>query len=222
VIFPVTGATKEQATAILNVFAGQFSEQFSVSDTDLSISWAFSTGKLPYMIADGTQKLISALLLLPNGVMAKSLEIEGLVTASNNIGVAETTDESVRLSMMPRGAAAHFVWQVETQISALAAMLGAEAKFVSRSPAWPFNPQSELLKTAMEVYPRIFGGLGATPTAVHGGLECGIFLEKFKPRALDIISFGPNAYDYHTPDERVSISSVERVWEFLVALLEVL
>ena len=55
-------------------------------------------------------------------------------------------------------------------------------------------------------------------TAIHAGLECGLFAEKFEQ--LDSISFGPNIYDVHTPNEHMSISSVQRMWEYLLEVLK--
>ncbi|MCL2357687.1 MAG: M20/M25/M40 family metallo-hydrolase [Defluviitaleaceae bacterium] len=184
---------------------------------------------------ESSRALCAALMLLPNGVAARSLEIEGLVNASCNIGVIEMTGEGVKISLMARGATRFFTQQAEAQISAVAAQIGADVSFVQRSPAWVYNPDSPLLKTAEKVYARVFSAASgecadagtcprcstravrARATAVHAGLECGIFIDKIP--GLDIISFGPNMYDYHTPDERLSISSTERVREFLFELL---
>jgi dipeptidase D len=133
--------------------------------------------------------------------------------------VAETADDYVKISLMARGATEFYARQIEAQIRALSAQTGAEASFSHRSPAWPYNPDSALLKIALQVHKRVFG-FDAIATAVHAGLECGIFSAKIP--GLDIISFGPNAHDYHTPDEKLSISSTERVWEFLLELLKVI
>ncbi|MCL1845753.1 MAG: aminoacyl-histidine dipeptidase [Defluviitaleaceae bacterium] len=236
------GEEREKILVRLEKLRENFIEQFRVSEPELEISWDFA-GDAPGEISSGesfsgesfsieaTQKIISALLLLPNGVSARSLEIDDLVNASCNIGVIETTDAGVKISLMARGATEFYTRQAETQISACASAIGAEIRFTQRSPAWAYNPSSALLKTAGNVYDRIFSTkpdsseLATTDTcprawratAVHGGLECGIFMEKMP--GLEIISFGPNMYDYHTPDERLSISSTLRVWEFLCELL---
>ena len=60
-------------------------------------------------------------------------------------------------------------------------------------------------------------GKGPEFEAIHAGLECGIFAEKIK--GMDAVSFGPNNFDIHTPKERLSISSTERVYRFLLELL---
>ncbi|MCL2386517.1 MAG: aminoacyl-histidine dipeptidase [Defluviitaleaceae bacterium] len=219
VIFPTTATLSEKAAAALESCKKDLAEYYRASDADMKINWAFSTGQIPYMVTDTTQKVIASLLLIPTGVTAMSREIDGLVNASNNIGVVETNEEAVKISTMPRGMADYFVRAMETQISTLAGLIDANVNFIQRSPSWPYNPHSALLKTAQEVYPNVFEK-EAEVTAVHAGLECGLFSSKI--RGLDMISFGPNLYDYHTPDEKASISSIGKAWEFLLALLEVL
>jgi dipeptidase D len=198
-----------------------FAEQFRVSDPDLKIEVAVCATDSSCLTRECTRKIISSLLLIPNGALSMSLEIENLPNASNNIGIVETTRDFIKISSMPRGATEFFTRQTESQILALADLIGADVNFTQRSPAWQYNPESPLLQAAMQVYKNIFSREAAA-TAVHGGLECGVFISKFAEKNIipDIISFGPNAYDYHTPSEMVSVSSIGRAWEFLQALLE--
>jgi dipeptidase D len=134
--------------------------------------------------------------------------------------VAEVCGDVAQISAMVRGADVFHAHQAEAQISALAKMTDAKVHFIQRTPAWPYNPESDLLKAALQTYKSLFSR-EAEIIAIHAGLECGLFSQKFAESGahLDIISLGPNAYDYHTPDERVSISSTGRVWEFLQKLL---
>lgn len=215
IVFSNTDAAK--INAALEACFENFSKQYRATDPGLQIDWAFSEkSEMKFLTRDCTKKVISSLLLIPTGAMSRSLEIEGLVNASCNIGVAESTEQHVKISAMPRGVASYYTHQLEVQISALADLMGAEVIFLQRSPEWQYNPDSALLKTSLDIYKTVFKRETAA-TAVHGGLECGIFSAKIP--GIDIISFGPNAYDYHTPDEKLSISSTKRVWEFLVELL---
>jgi len=190
-----------------------FAKQYRV-DLEISLDTADSVSQV--MSANDVQRLVASLLLIPIGVFKMSRDIDGLPDASCNIGVLETLSDGVKISVMPRGSAAHFIRQTEAQINAAAEMMGAEVTFTQRSPAWSYNPDSALLKTAMECYKSVFGreaGITATP----GGLECGILVDKIP--GLDIIAFGPTSYDVHTPDEGLSIASTEKVWAFLKAIL---
>jgi len=208
----------DKAKNILETCQVNLATQYRATDSGLQISW--ETGSVGKVLPAGVgQNVVASLNLMPNGVIARSMEIERLVNSSCNLGVVETTHECVKISAMPRGAARFYNQATETQISQLAQLTGAQVVFMMRSPAWPYNPDSELLKIAQECYKPVFGQ-EAKVTAIHAGLECGIFMEKIP--GLDIISFGPTNHDLHTPDERLSISSTEKSWEFLKKLLATL
>ncbi|MCL2578028.1 MAG: aminoacyl-histidine dipeptidase [Defluviitaleaceae bacterium] len=222
IIFP--NREKEKISKMLNEYNETLIEKFAATDPGLKIEWNISatTGNKALALTQKiTRKAISALLLIPTGVISESREIHGLVNASCNIGVSETTDNYIKILAMPRGATSDYTKQIESDISDLAKQMDAEVNFLQRSPAWPYNPESELLKTAQQIYKTLFNH-EAKATAVHGGLECGIFSSKFTEKniILDIISLGPTAHDYHTPDEKLSVSSTSRVWMFLLELLK--
>ena len=84
-------------------------------------------------------------------------------------------------------------------------------------PGWQPNTDSKILKVSKEVYKDLYG---KTPgvKAIHAGLECGLFLQKYPN--LDMISFGPDIRDAHSPVERMNIPSVERFWNYLVGILD--
>ena len=96
-------------------------------------------------------------------------------------------------------------------------MGGAKVTFGDGYPGWKPNPHSEILEIAVESYKRLFG-VDAKVKAIHAGLECGLFLDKYP--ALDMISFGPTIKHPHSPNEKVKISTVETFWKLLVAVLE--
>ena len=216
VAFPKSDSDK--VVGILETCCKDFAQQYRVTDSNLQISWeADSVGKA--LATDVGRSLIASLTLMPNGVQHLSMEIEGLVNASCNLGVVETLHEYVKILAMPRGAAGFYNQQMEVQISGLAKLTGAQVTFLQRSPAWPYNPNSELLKVALEHYTPIYGRK-AKVEASHGGLECGIFAENID--GIDIIAFGATTLDLHTPDERLSISSVGKTWDFVETLLKAL
>jgi len=210
---------------VLDVCRANFATQYRATESTLKITHEPASADR-VMTATSVDKLVSSLLLMPSGVLCESKELAGLVNASCNLGVIETVclegDVSrghVKFSVMPRGAARFYNEQTERQISQLATLTGATVTFMQRSPAWPYNPDSTLLKTALRCYTPVFGQ-DAKVTAIHAGLECGLFSEKLP--GLDIIAFGATNIDLHTPDERLSISSTAKVWEFVVELLGVL
>ncbi|MCL2404949.1 MAG: aminoacyl-histidine dipeptidase [Defluviitaleaceae bacterium] len=189
---------------------------FRVADPGLDITLsAAGTGDKVLAAACG-EKLIASLILLPSGVLIMSRDIAGLVASSSNIGVIETLTDTIKITCMPRGASNAHNHQTEVKIDALARLTGAEFVFTQRSPAWPLNPESGLLAMFAASYKHKYGK-EAKVTAIHAGLECGIFVDNLP--GLDIISMGPDIHDLHTPDERLSISSTARVWEFLCEVI---
>ncbi|MCL2351600.1 MAG: aminoacyl-histidine dipeptidase [Firmicutes bacterium] len=157
-------------------------------------------------------KLIAAILLTPNGVQAMSEDIRGLVRTSNNIGVIGQKGGFLSVCSEIRSSSASEKDFVRRKVAALAGLLGAEAEYSGDYPGWAYNPRSSLRAKLARLYADMYG---APPeeTAVHAGLECGFFAERMP--GLDIISFGPDCFGIHSPDERLSVSSTARVWDFL-------
>ena len=206
-----------KATRAVEKLQNQFSSDFRLTDPKLQVTIEEINGEAYEVLDDlSKQRLISTLQLFPNGVLAMSSELASLVTSSCNLGVAETTKDKIVFSAMPRGATRYHNERVENAVLSLGKLTDAETVIIERSPAWPYNPFSELLELSKKSYMKVFEA-EPTVSAVHAGLECGIFAEKIP--GLDIISFGPVTLDLHTPDERVSISSVGKVWKFLLELL---
>ncbi|MGN1188457.1 MAG: M20/M25/M40 family metallo-hydrolase, partial [Lachnospiraceae bacterium] len=86
-----------------------------------------------------------------------------------------------------------------------------------RYPEWSYNPESEFRDRAVKLYEDMFNEK-AKVCVIHAGLECGLFAEKLPQ--LDMISIGPDMKDIHTPAEKLSVKSVEKVWKYIIALLE--
>ncbi len=165
-----------------------------------------------------TKKAIMILQLIPNGVETMSMDMEGLVQTSTNIGVVTTTDKVVEYDSATRSAVESAKWALTEKIENVAAAIGARLEISSSYPSWEYSPESEIREVAAKVYKEL-SGEEVKFVAIHAGVECGLIGEKVEG-GLDMISFGPNMYDVHTPDEHVSISSVQRTWDFLLALLK--
>ena len=166
------------------------------------------------------RKVIMALQLIPNGVEVMSMDMEGLVQTSTNLGVVTTTNEIVSFDSATRSSVDSQKWAFIDKIKNVADAIGAKLEVSSSYPSWEYNPESEVREIAKKVYKDMIGN-EAKLVAIHAGVECGLLSEKVE-EGLDMISFGPNMADVHTPDEHVSISSTKNVWEFLIALLKAL
>ncbi len=161
------------------------------------------------------EKIISALMAIPNGVVAMSTELEGLVETSCNIGVVTFNNDTVSINCLVRSCVESRKHFVTDQIILIGKALGAKVTPSDDYPSWEYNPSSRLRELLMDTYNEMYGDKGrkAKMGAVHVGLECGLFSNKIP--GIDIVSFGPDILDIHTPEERMSISSFLNVWELL-------
>lgn len=164
-----------------------------------------------------TGRIIFLLRLLPNGVQHMSKEIPDLVETSLNLGIMNLTDTALELVISVRSSVATRKEDLTDKVMHLVMLMGGEAETEGDYPAWEYKADSPLREQITAVYKRL---TGKEPeyTAIHAGLECGILSGKIKD--LDCVSFGPDMKDIHTTSERMSISSVERVWKFLVEFLK--
>jgi dipeptidase D len=166
---------------------------------------------------ESSRQILNLLSSIPHGVVAMSQTIDELVETSTNLGVISTDGNRIRITCCSRSSVGSSIHGLAIQHRALSQMAGAELDQPEGYPGWQPDPDSALVGITQVVYKET---LGQDPKlkAIHGGLECGLFTEKYPE--LDIVSFGPNILGAHSPDERVSISSVGRIWKLLGTLLE--
>lgn len=166
---------------------------------------------------ESTQRILSFLTLLPNGVMAMSADIEGLVETSLNVGILKTIGTEIVASTAIRSSIETAKHKIFLQVDTLTKLLGGYTETHGVYPGWQFDPDSKLRANMMRIYKEMFGK-EAKVEALHAGLECGIMIAKIP--GLDCVSYGPNIYDIHTTKERLSISSAARMWEYLLEILK--
>ena len=172
--------------------------------------------------ADCAERALELLMTVPDGIETLSATVEGLVETSSNLGVLEidaSKDELVA-TFCSRSSNERALDAICARIAMITARCGGTARPESRYPGWQPNPGSPLLATARDVFGALAGGVPPKVTAIHAGLECGL-LGGLMP-GLDMVSFGPEINDAHTPRERVSIRSVEVVSQQLGGLLAAL
>lgn len=165
---------------------------------------------------DSTDRVLAFLVLLPNGVMAMSADIDGLVETSSNVGILKTDTVEVVASSAIRSAIETAKHKVNLQIDTLAKAFGGYIETHGEYPGWQFNPDSKLRADMVRIYKEMYGK-DVKVEALHAGLECGIMIAKIP--GLDCVSFGPDIFDIHTTEERLSISSTSRMWEYLLEIL---
>lgn len=164
-----------------------------------------------------TKKVVDLLYLYPNGINTKSVEIDGLVESSTNLGVLSTENGVVEFDSAIRSSIPSLKQEIVLRSKTIVELLGGEFTTTSDYPGWEYNPNSKIREICQKVHKEMYGK-EAGIVAIHAGVECGLFNEKLG--GLDMISFGPNLYDVHTPDEHMSISSVRNCYEYLKAILK--
>jgi len=160
--------------------------------------------------------LVGFLLAAPNGVEAMSPDIPGLVQTSTNLAVVETKDAAVEVSFLTRSAIDSSKAALAARIAGAAALAGFETRSSSGYPGWQPAPGAAVVRLVTSAHERLFGK-PMIVKAIHAGLECGILRGKYPD--VEMASFGPSMWDVHTPDERVSIPSVQNFWRLLTAVL---
>ena len=167
--------------------------------------------------AEQTAAVINLLLAIPHGVLGMSSTFEGLVETSNNLATLEMSDNHLKILTSQRSSVISRLNEATDRIQAIAALAGAEAKSGSEYPPWTPDMNAALLKRCNAVYEDLFERKPKI-MALHAGLECAVIGAKYAD--MDMISFGPDIEDPHSPTERLFIPSLERVWDFMVALLK--
>ena len=162
-------------------------------------------------------RLLRLLLDLPNGVVARVPEMPDAVETSTNVGTVNCCNAVAEIVTLQRSSSDPAMEKLAGEIAAMARKAGARVAQGGRYPGWMPNPASPLLQTARQV---LRSSLGKDPEvkAIHAGLECGIIGAKVP--GIDMISFGPDIVNPHSPQEAVDAASVQRMWEFLIDLLE--
>lgn len=164
-----------------------------------------------------TRKAAEFLFVTPNGVQAMSSDIEGLVETSLNLGILRLTEQGLELDQSIRSSSASAKEALREKLTALAHLAGGSVTCAGDYPAWEYRQDSPLRDAMTAQYREMFG---EEPKAVviHAGLECGILSSKLED--LDCVSFGPDLTDIHTTSERMHISSVGRMYEYLRAVIQ--
>lgn len=215
-VFAVPSKYKESLRADLNVFISNVEEEYSKTEKNISICLE-STDEHKVFDAVANRSVITALQSVFNGVFAMSQDIEGLVETSSNLASVRTNESVIEVVTSQRSSILSARTNVSNSVKAAFEQAGADVLVNDGYPGWKPNPNSEILRVAVDSYRRLFGKEPLIK-AIHAGLECGLFLEKYPN--LDMISFGPTLRCVHTPDEKMELASVDLFWTHLIDILK--
>ena len=208
---------KEPVRVDLNIFIADIENEFAVSEPDLKLTLQSETPRKTAIDQDTSSRLLKTLYAVPHGVYAMSQDIPGLVETSTNLASIKMIDnKKIKIETSQRSSILSARNDMANTVRAAFELGGARVSFGEGYPGWKPNPHSEILEIAVASYKRLFG-VDAKVKAIHAGLECGLFLDKYP--GLDMISFGPTLTGVHSPDERMHIPSVEKFWNHLLDVL---
>ncbi|OLS03663.1 aminoacyl-histidine dipeptidase [Tissierella creatinophila] len=177
-------------------------------------------GKVSEVLSKSTRdNLLELLNDIPTGVYTRLKEDNSIVESSSNLAIVNLDKEKFVIQTSTRSSNPDVLLDLRKEITDAAKNHNAEYNISNEYPEWEFREKSELRDTAIRVYKEVTGKEMET-TVIHAGLESGVFAKKYPD--IDIISFGPNMKDVHTPEEKLSISSAARTFEYLKALLKAL
>lgn len=193
-----------------------FRSEFASAEPDLDLVVTSTDLPAGVFTGDSTKKAIGLLIGVPHGVLAMSRDLEGLPETSSNMARVRTNDDALTMLTASRSPNRSAVNGVIERLVAIGHLAGATVTPSEGYPGWQPSMESKLLAFCTKTWTEKYG-TEPTLTSIHAGLECGIIGEK-NP-GMDMISFGPTIENPHSPDERVSIPTVARIFEFTLTLL---
>lgn len=216
----VGGKDKDLLKETMDSFIADYSNELKTSEPALKVEVKeLSQGKEKVLSEKSYKNIMTMLLYAPNGVQAYSSDIEGLVESSLNLGILNMEDGKATFSYAVRSSLSSYKRFLSGKLKNITELLGGTYTARGDYAAWEYKKDSKLRDTLIKVYREDYGEEPKVE-AIHAGLECGLFASKMKD--LDLVSFGPDMYDIHTPDEKLSISSAKRVFDFVIHCLKAL
>ncbi|MBR1786347.1 MAG: aminoacyl-histidine dipeptidase [Paludibacteraceae bacterium] len=238
----VTKSYKEQLRIDLNVFTATIEQEIGDVEKDMqlyleSIPHSDESQNLtphsdegqnltphsdegqPQAIAKSvSDRLLLALYACPHGVKAMSKDMPGLVETSTNLASVKTFADHIEINTSQRSSVESAKHDIKNEVECALRLSGAWVSHGDGYPGWKPNVNSPLLETTKKAYQTITGGEQAEVKAIHAGLECGLFLQKYP--YLDMVSIGPQLVGVHSPQEKMSVSSTRKTFRWLVEILK--
>ena len=191
--------------------------ELSVLEPNLSIKLKLVDVPEKTMEFNVQEKMIKAIYGAHNGVYTMSASIKDLVETSNNVARVEVGNGKIHIGCLTRSSVDSAKWDLANALKSTFELGGCNVSFGGDYPGWNPNPDSDILKVLAAQYKLLFNEKPKI-AACHAGLECGILGQNYPD--MDMISFGPTIEGAHSPDERVSVSSVQKFWKFLLEILQ--
>jgi len=209
---------KEELIKLFNEYIPAIKGELEITEPKLALS--IEDADLPnFVIDEDTQfALLNGLYACPHGVYAMSMAIEGLVETSTNLASIKFIENNqIFITTSQRSSIETSKFNIASKVESVFRLAGAKVKHGEGYPGWKPNTNSEIMKITEKSYEKLFK-VKPIVRAIHAGLECGLFLEKYP--YLDMISFGPTIKGAHTPEERINIETNQKFWDLLLDVLK--
>ncbi|MBQ8453963.1 MAG: aminoacyl-histidine dipeptidase [Bacteroidaceae bacterium] len=207
---------KESIAVDWNLFQADVEEEYSVTEKTMTFLLESEETATSAIDKDCSQRLIKALQAVDNGVFAVCQDLD-LIETSSNLASIHKTPTTIDVNSSQRSSIHSARVNMANTFAAAFELAGAKVEIGEGYPGWKMNPNSEILRVAVEQYKKLFGKEPVV-RGIHAGLECGLFSEKFP--GMDMISMGPTLRGVHSPDEKLLIPTVQMVWDHLLAILK--
>ena len=208
---------KESIRVDWNLFSADVEEEYSVTEKTMVFELQSEGARSEAVEREVARKLIWALQAVHNGILSMSQDIDLVETSSNLASIRLTDGNKILVKTSQRSSILSARHHMSNMVKAAFELAGARVEVGEGYPGWKMNPESDILKIAVETYKALFGKEPKV-LGIHAGLECGLFSEKYP--GLDMVSFGPTLRGVHSPDERLLIPTVAMVWDHSKAILK--
>ena len=216
-VFGVPMHLKNDFLKHYRMFADDVAAEYKLTEPNFKITLNEITDVDTVIDEKSRTALIEALVGVPNGVISMSAAVPGLVETSTNLAsVKFEGDDEIVVTSSQRSSVESAKTYVMQSVDSVFTLAGAEVVHSDGYPGWAPDPESQLLETTVGCYKKLFG-TEPKVRAIHAGLECGLFLEKYPE--LEMVSFGPTLRGVHSPDERIEIDTVRKFRDLLLEVL---
>ena len=218
VVLAVPSANAKKLQALFDDLADRLRAEYAITDPGLYFESGPADKPAGAIDSDTAHRLVNALLAIPHGVIAMSADIPGLIETSTNLASVKMEEgRKIVVGTMQRSSVNSQRVFLSQRIAAVLELAGAKVKHSDGYPGWKPNMNSHVKDVCVASYKKLFGHEPVV-RAIHAGLECGLFTEKFPD--MDMIAFGPTLRGVHAPGERLDLASLERFWAVLLDVIK--
>ena len=218
VVLAIPPRNVKRVIGLFDDFAARLKAEFAVTDPGLYFEHEPVLWKGTAIDTDTAQRVVRALIAIPHGVAAMSADIPGLIETSTNLASVKMLEgRKIVVGTMQRSSVNSQRIFLAQRVAAVMELAGASVRHSDGYPGWKPNLKSHVKDVCVASYKRLFGREPVV-RAIHAGLECGLFTEKFPD--MDMIAFGPTLQGVHAPGERLDLASLDRFWAVLQDVLK--